>query len=129
MNRIWMAPVSPGDLLDRITILLIKTEKITDPRKNLLVWTELSMLEVVARPLLSRDDLCDHIEALREVNRLLWDVEEAVRDHVRREDFGERYITWTKQVPTGNDRRALIKREINSIVGSQVVEVKSHRDA
>ncbi len=122
-------PVSVGELLDKIAILEIKAERITDPAKRANVLRELEVLREVwdASPLAGLD-LADLRRALREVNERLWDIEDAIRDKERLGDFGAAFIELARSVYLHNDERARIKREINRLTGSALVEEKSYRE-
>jgi hypothetical protein len=122
-------PVSVGELLDKIAILEIKAERITEPKKRDNVLRELAALrEVWEGSPLSRLDLEGLRRALREVNERLWDIEDAIREKEREGDFGAAFIELARSVYLHNDERARIKREINLRTGSALVEEKSYRE-
>lgn len=122
-------PVSVGELLDKIAILEIKSERITEPSKRENVLRELAALRTVwEESPLSRLDLEALRRALREVNERLWDIEDAIRDKERQGDFGAEFIELARSVYLQNDERARIKREINLRTGSALVEEKSYRE-
>lgn len=122
-----LAPVSAGDLLDRITILEIKSERIADESKRANVARELDALtEAASNEDLFGIDLNDLLNELRGVNRELWDVEDALREHERRCDFGPRFVELARSVYRHNDRRADLKRAVNLRAGSLFVEEKSY---
>ena len=126
-------PVSLGELVDKITILEIKREalrEIGDEMKLALVLEEWSRLTAVLRRSFRKLGLYDD-EALRvdreiltDVNQKLWQVEDKLREHERRQDFGPRFVELARAVYLWNDRRALVKKEINERAGSDLVEVK-----
>jgi len=119
-------PVSAGELVDKITILRVKAERIA-PEKRLNVVRELDALEAVGREHLPPTPEMQQLTAeLHEVNGLLWDVEEGKRDAERRKDFGARFVELARAVYIENDRRAAIKRRINDLLGSEIVEEKSY---
>jgi hypothetical protein len=122
-----LIPVAPGELLDKITILRIKVLRIEDPGKRANAATELAMLEEVqAKDVLASDQL-DSLEiALGVVNEALWEIEDAVRDHERVQDFGPGFVKLARDVYHQNDRRAALKRQINTLLGSVIVEEKSY---
>ncbi|HEU0221325.1 MAG TPA: DUF6165 family protein [Paracoccaceae bacterium] len=123
-----LVPVAPGELLDKITILRIKLKHIADPAKLANVRTELALLEeVCARALPALPELDRLTEALQAVNAALWDIEDAIRDRERAGDFGPRFVELARSVYRTNDRRAELKREINTLLGSRIVEEKSYR--
>jgi hypothetical protein len=126
-NGVLLAPVSLGELLDKLTILEIKLERITDPDKLANIAKERDALaDVCARDVEPSQDLDHLVEELQTVNETLWDVEDALRDLERAQDFGEAFVTLARAVYHTNDRRAALKREINTRFGSGLVEEKSY---
>lgn len=126
-NMSLLIPVSWGELLDKITILQIKSERMTDPAKLANVRGELELLEGVRdRQGTGPDGLAGLLADLRTVNERLWEIEDAIRDCERRRDFGERFIELARAVYFTNDRRAELKYRINGLMGSQVIEEKSY---
>jgi Family of unknown function (DUF6165) len=122
-----LIPVSAGELVDKITILRVKAERI-DAAKVANVRKELALLEAVAADALPKsDEIADLTAQLAAVNAALWDVEEGKRDCERRADFGPGFVALARSVYVENDRRAAIKRAINTAVGSDIVEEKSYR--
>jgi hypothetical protein len=122
-----LVPVSAGELLDKVTILRVKAERI-DPAKRANVVKELELLEAVAgRELPDTPELRACTEELAAVNAALWDIEDGKRECERRQDFGPAFIRLARAVYVENDRRAAIKRRINEAVGSDLVEEKSYR--
>ncbi|MFB9069129.1 DUF6165 family protein [Pseudofulvimonas gallinarii] len=122
-------PVSFGELIDKITILQIKSERMSDPAKLANVRTELAALEATwsAAPE-STLDIAGLWAALKAVNEKLWDIEDAVRAQEAAGNFGAGFIELARSVYINNDERARIKREINQVLGSDLVEEKSYRD-
>jgi arginine deiminase len=124
-----LIPVSPGELLDKLSILEIKLERIDDEAKlsnvrrehDLLsrVWRESGLDGEEVRPLRAR---------LREVNEVLWEIEDAIRDEERQKRFGERFVDLARSVYLRNDERAALKRRLNEMLGSPIVEEKSYRE-
>ena len=116
-----------GDVVDKITILLIKVDKIGDPEKLGNIRTELETLRRAwsdaGHPQL---EALDDWAGLREVNHKLWDVEDDLRDCERSQDFGPRFVELARSVYHLNDRRAKLKRAINVALGSRLVEEKSY---
>ena len=121
------APCSVGDLIDRITILRIKGERLTDEAKRANVRCELDLLEFEAR---QAGVVGGAVEALADdlagINGQLWEVEDALRWCERDADFGPRFVALARTVYALNDRRAALKREINALFGSALVEEKSY---
>jgi hypothetical protein len=124
-----LVPISPGELIDKITILEIKSERIQDAAKLHNVRTELALLTDTwkASPF-SATDISADWNALREVNAKLWDIEDDIRDKERAGDFGPGFIELARAVYFTNDVRAAIKRRINTALGSVLVEEKSYSD-
>ena len=114
--------LSVGELLDKITILEIKREKITCPIKLKNIETELSFLNISA----NLDNSDEIKQCLKEINSHIWDVEDKVRDHERRKVFGTEFIETSRLVYKFNDERARIKYEINKRYDSDIVEEKSY---
>jgi hypothetical protein len=124
-----MVPVSWGELLDKIAILQIKAERIADPARLANVRRELDALTAVrdaAGPLPAETGPA--IAELKSVNEALWEVEDALRDLERAQDFGEEFVRLARAVYVTNDRRAALKRTLNRLTGSDLVEEKSYRD-
>jgi hypothetical protein len=122
-------PVSPGELLDKVTILRIKSQRMTDPVKLNNVRAELAALEEVWRTSpYGRADVAADLGALQQVNERLWVIEDDIREHERRQDFGAEFVRLARAVYVENDERAAIKRRINLTLGSSIVEEKSYAD-
>lgn len=127
--RPLLVEVAAGELIDKITILQIKNDRITDQAKLANVRTELATLEAARDQALSASEVLRTVTAeLRAVNETLWDVEDAIRVCERDGDFGPRFIELARSVYHQNDRRAELKRRINELVGSRLVEEKSYVD-
>jgi len=123
-----LAPISAGELVDKITILRVKAERIGDPAKEANVRKELALLEATAREALPASAEIDRLTAeLTEVNAALWDIEDGKRACERRQDFGPEFVQLARRVYIDNDRRAAIKRAINAAAGSEIVEEKSYK--
>ncbi len=120
-----LAPISAGELIDKITILRIKAQRI-DAAKRAHVEHELGLLEALAAAELARFDLDALAAELMAVNAALWDIEDGKRDCERRGDFGPAFVALARAVYVENDRRAAIKRRINEAAGSDIVEEKSY---
>jgi hypothetical protein len=120
-------PISIGELLDKISILEVKAERIADSGKRANVLAELTALDEVGRALrLDRAEVGDLRTRLRAVNGELWDIEDAIRECERRADFGEAFVGLARSVYRTNDERAALKRLINELAGSRLVEEKSY---
>lgn len=128
MNEI-LTPVSPGELLDKITILQIKSERIDDLKKNVNVQQELKMLsEVWCQSVEQSAEIKALESALKSINETLWEIEDDIRDEERNRSFGERFIELARSVYVTNDERADIKKKINLLLNSNIVEEKSYQD-
>jgi Family of unknown function (DUF6165) len=122
-------PISVGELLDKITILEIKAERIIDRAKQANVMRELDWLSAVrAREVAPTPELEALHQELAAVNRRLWDVEDALRQSERNERFDRPFVELARSVYRCNDRRAALKREINRLTGSSIIEEKSYLD-
>jgi hypothetical protein len=121
-------PVSPGELLDKITILRIKSQRIQDPAKVSNVRLELRLLEQVwSASAPSGIDIDADLTALLHVNERLWEIEDDIRDKERTQTFDQEFIRLARAVYVQNDERAAIKRRINTALGSNIVEEKSYQ--
>ncbi len=127
MNDI-LVPLSPGELLDKITILRIKVVRITDPAKVANVRLELDLLEKTWRDAgCAAFDVARDERALQAVNERLWDVEDLIRDKEAKQTFDREFIDLARAVYVSNDERAAIKKRINLQLGSRLVEEKSYK--
>lgn len=124
-----LVPVSPGELIDKLTILRIKSARMTEPAKLANVRRELQALETTwqAHPF-SRQDIGAEEQALQQVNEKLWDIEDDIRDKERARSFDADFVRLARAVYVENDERAAIKKRINQKLGSALVEEKSYRD-
>ena len=122
-------PMSVGEVLDKITILEIKLDNITDADKLANVETELSHLRpLVADDVFLTDNMIELIGKLKSINKTLWDIEDNIRIEESRGDFGARFIELARAVYVTNDQRAHIKKQINLATGSTIIEEKSYED-
>jgi hypothetical protein len=120
-------PISPGELIDKITILEIKSASITDPAKLANVRTELTLLQETWRnSAFASADIATEWTALRGINKKLWDIEDDIRDKERARTFDQEFIELARAVYVTNDERAAVKRTINTKLGSRIVEEKSY---
>ena len=120
--------ISAGELIDKITILEIKRERIADPAKLANVRRELEVLSTVRdREVASSSQLTELTAELRQVNEALWRIEDDIRDCEHRQEFGPRFIELARSVYRHNDRRAALKRSINELLGSRLTEEKSYQ--
>lgn len=119
--------IAPGELIDKITILQIKAERIHDKAKLRNVHVELDTLVAARDAALETSADLDSLTAeLKEINEALWDIEDEIRLEERKEEFGSRFIELARSVYRQNDRRAAVKRRINELLGSRMVEEKSY---
>ena len=122
-------PVSVGEVVDKVTILEIKSERISDSEKLRNVAAELDALRpLVSGGVFDSAELVALTEGLRAVNGELWDIEDDIRAEEAAGRFGERFIELARAVYVTNDRRAELKKKINLATGSQLVEEKSYED-
>jgi len=119
-------PVSWGELIDKITILEIKAERIADEAKRGNVNRELVLLRAKLAAAPKHEALARLTDELKAVNMALWDVEDDIRDCERAGDFGNTFVELARKVYHQNDRRASLKREINVALGSDIIEEKSY---
>ena len=122
-----LAEISAGELFDKITILEIKKEKISNKEKLVDVEKELNSLnDTVGKFIPDQNNISKHIDDLKEINLKLWDIEENKRKAEKNKKFDEAFIKLSRDVYKSNDERAKIKLKINEILGSNIKEVKSH---
>lgn len=119
--------ISPGEFLDRLTILEIKSERISDPVKLANVRWELELFRATwtASPL-ARRDVSALVAELRTVNETLWDAEDGLRRKEAEQRFDDEFVALARSVYRANDRRAAVKRELNLALGSDLLEEKSY---
>jgi hypothetical protein len=123
-----LVPVSPGELLDKITILRIKAARMSDPIKVANVKHELALLEKTWKDSgAAAVDIGDEEANLTRVNEKLWVIEDEIRDEERAKRFTEKFIELARAVYFTNDERAAIKKRINTAMGSTIVEEKSYQ--
>lgn len=121
-------PASAGEVIDKITILEIKSERISAPDKLDNIRRELAELAAVVSEQVSHSPELEALKSeLKRINESLWVIEDDIRDCERRSDFGDAFIALARAVYTTNDRRAALKREINQLLGSTLVEEKSYQ--
>lgn len=131
MTQNILTPVSWGELIDKITILSIKNERIHDEAKLVNIRSELQALEDVVLahlPAEKTQGLLALRENLKKVNEELWVIEDDIRICERNQDFGAEFVRLARAVYVTNDRRFLVKREINNLLGSALKEEKSYQD-
>ena len=124
-----MIEVSPGELIDKITILEIKTERIGDRKALDHVRSELAMLRSLFEKHIRRTEPLEaFIEELKTINQKLWGIEDDIRQCEQNKDFGDFFVQLARSVYKNNDRRAALKNQINKLLSSSIQEVKSYTD-
>ena len=122
-------PVSPGEVLDKITILEIKSERMSDPEKVANVKVELDLLQETWASSVEEDSVIGDLHAqLKEINEALWEIEDDIRDKERAKEFDERFVELARSVYFTNDRRSQVKKDLNLHLGSEIIEEKSYQD-
>ena len=128
MNSL-LVPISPGELLDKITILQIKVDRIEDLTKVANVKTELDSLSIVWNQSITSDETIDALTSeLKNINEKLWQIEDDIRDEERNKQFGQRFIELARSVYVTNDDRANAKKKVNLYLNSSIVEEKSYQN-
>jgi iron only hydrogenase large subunit-like protein len=120
-------PVSWGELIDKITILEIKTQRLSDETARANARKELRLLQDIAGEVLTRKETEILTARLRALNLALWEIEDGIREHERAGDFGPAFVELARSVYRRNDERGQLKREINLALGSELIEEKSYR--
>ena len=118
--------ISIGEAFDRLTILKIKSEKIKDDTKLTNVMKEYFYLQNLMKEELEVDEDNEDFKKLLEINETLWEVEDLLREFEKENSFGEEFVQLARSVYVLNDKRAIVKKEINLAYGSQFVEEKSY---
>ena len=122
-----LVPVSWGEIIDKITILEIKAERLADAAKLANVNTELAELAAVReREFPGHAGLAKLAAELKAINEELWVIEDDIRDCERAKEFGAKFVALARAVYVTNDRRAAVKRKVNELLGSALVEEKSY---
>ena len=122
-----LAEISAGELIDKITILEIKLDKISDKIKINDVSKELvSLQETMQKYFPDQTEISNYMKSLKKINLRLWDIEDAKRLAEKNSDFGEKFIKLAREVYKFNDERAKVKLKINENFGSNIKEVKSY---
>ncbi len=128
MNSI-NTPVSPGEVLDKITILEIKAVNIQDPTKQKNVKRELNiLLKTWNENVESSDKITDLKQQLKNVNQDLWNIEDDIRIKESKREFDDEFIQIARSVYVENDKRAAVKKAVNLFLGSELIEEKSYED-
>ena len=123
-----LVEISPGEMIDKITILLIKSERIKDEVQLANVRHELGVLsEKMDKDIPRSPDLDVLVSELKSVNEALWGIEDDIRDCEREKKYSQPFIDLARSVYTTNDKRANLKRDINLLLGSKIMEEKSYK--
>ena len=120
-------PISLGELVDKISILLIKEKNINDKKKLSKIREELSLLKKTLNNTINDNSIINYLDKLAEINAKLWKIEDDIRDCERNNKFDKIFIDLARSVYITNDKRSEIKNEINKKFGSTIVEVKSYK--
>jgi len=128
-TRSVVIEAAPGELIDKITILEIKLKHITDPEKLRNVRTEMeTLLAARDRTIIVSDSLRELTDELQSINEDLWDIEDEIRVCEQSNEFGAKFVHLARSVYKKNDHRAALKRKINVLLGSEIIEEKSYRE-
>jgi len=117
--------VSNGEIVDKLTIIEIKLKHIQDPAKRKNLQNEYEVLDAAAAQIIKKDH--EYYKELLKINQELWNIEDTCRDLERAKDFGENFIKTTRSVYFTNDKRSEVKKQINELTGSSLVEEKSYQ--
>ena len=121
-------PISLGELVDKISILMIKKKNISDSIKLQNVNKELEFLQKTLKKYISEDKINEYLLKLVNINSKLWDIEDDIRECERKKLFDQTFIDLARSVYFTNDERAKVKNDINKTFGSELVEVKSYEE-
>tara|TARA_Y100000768_G_C23957573_1_gene673617 strand:+ start:1066 stop:1449 length:384 start_codon:yes stop_codon:yes gene_type:complete len=121
-------PISLGELVDKISILIIKNKNINDQVKIKHVKKELDFLQETLSKHVEKNDIKKYLDELIKINSKLWQIEDDIRDCERKKQFDIKFVELARSVYFTNDKRSEVKLEINKIFGSDLVEVKSYEE-
>ena len=121
-------PISLGELVDKISILIIKQKNITDETKLDHVKKELDFLQKTLMNYVQQEEINNYLENLININSKLWNIEDDIRECERKKLFDQTFIDLARSVYFTNDERAKVKNDINTTFGSELVEVKSYEE-
>ena len=121
------APISVGELIDKITILEIKVERLTAEQARANAAKELGLLREIAGPVLDKGETAMLTARLKALNETLWEIEDRIRDHERSGCFDQAFVELARSVYKRNDERGAVKRELNLALGSELIEEKSYK--
>jgi hypothetical protein len=120
-------PTSWGELIDKITILEIKVERLTSEQAKANAAKDLGLLREIAGPVLAESETLALVARLKALNETLWEIEDRIRDHERSGTFDAAFIELARAVYHRNDERGAVKRELNLALGSGLIEEKSYK--
>ncbi len=124
-----LSEISPGELLDKISILEIKLEKVKDNNSQVEIKKEYEILKKIQDSSIQLNDQIKNLfNSVKDINIKLWDIEDKLRIYEKNKDFGKDFIELARGVYFNNDKRAKIKSEINEILGSNIREIKQYVD-
>jgi len=124
-----LSEISAGELLDKISILQIKLEKIKNEDSQKEIQKEYKILKEIQNSSIElTDTIKDLLKSIKEVNLVLWDIEDKLRIYEKNKNFGKDFIKSAREVYITNDKRSKIKSEINRILGSNIKEIKQYVD-
>lgn len=127
-NKQILIPISPAELIDKITILEVRAQRITDPEKLKNTNHELALLkEVFKKHIAVTPELEKLIKKLKVISAKGWDIEDGKRECERNKDFGSKFIEFARAAFKNNDERAAVKKEINLLLKSKIIEEKSYK--
>ena len=118
--------ISLGELVDKVSILLIKEKKINDKYKLVLIRNELSLLKKTLEKFINNNEIDTYLTSLIEINTKLWNIENSIRECERKKIFDQDFVDLARSVYINNDQRSEIKNKINKEFDSNIVEVKSY---
>jgi len=121
-------PISLGELVDKVSILIIKQKNITDETKLDHVKKELDFLQKTLMNYVQQEEINNYLENLININTKLWNIEDDIRECERKKLFDQTFIDLARSVYFTNDERAKVKNDINKTFGSELVEVKSYEE-
>lgn len=127
MTDLPYVPMSWGELIDKITILEIKIARLPTQAGRDNAATELELLSVVVAPVLGKAEILAMAAQLKELNQRLWEIEDKIREHERAGEFNTAFVELARSVYKRNDERGAVKRKINLMLGSALIEEKSYQ--
>lgn len=127
LGEIPHVPTSWGEVIDKITILEIKVARLPTQEARTNAGRELALLQAVAQPALAADGVAALAARLKGLNETLWEIEDLIRDHERSGNFDAAFVALARSVYKRNDERGAVKRELNRVLGSVLIEEKGYK--